>query len=172
MHQDELCLQSEIFSVWLRCSILQSDRQIWFKTCIREEPDFKRRSRNRQTTLTEVDRGFPQSIVKITSNILCSVDCASLYICVIKTKLIRYSSSVYFVNQPLHVSGTFVAHHQEVHYIYIYIYIFIQKLVRFVFFGWLYVGRVGQTCPNHVEVDGRNKLRINIASTWFLLHKH
>ena len=27
-------------------------------------------------------------------------------------------SLVYFVNQPLHVSGIFVAHHQEVHYIY------------------------------------------------------
>jgi len=26
-------------------------------------------------------------------------------------------SSVYFVNQPLHVSNIFVAHHQEVHYI-------------------------------------------------------
>jgi len=28
-------------------------------------------------------------------------------------------SSVYFVNQPLHVSGIFVAHHQEVYCIYI-----------------------------------------------------
>jgi hypothetical protein len=32
----------------------------------------------------------------------------------------HYLSSVYFVNQPLHVSGIFVAHHQEVYYIYIY----------------------------------------------------
>ena len=29
-------------------------------------------------------------------------------------------SSVHFVNQLLHVSGIFVAHHQEVYYIYIY----------------------------------------------------
>jgi len=35
----------------------------------------------------------------------------------------HYLSSVYFVIQPLHVSGIFVAHHQEVHYICVYIYI-------------------------------------------------
>jgi hypothetical protein len=28
-----------------------------------------------------------------------------------------------------------------------------------------------QICPKHVEVDWRNKLRINIASSWFLLHR-
>ena len=27
----------------------------------------------------------------------------------------HYLSSVYFVNQPLHVSGIYVAHHQEVY---------------------------------------------------------
>jgi len=30
----------------------------------------------------------------------------------------RYLSSVYFVNQLLHVSGIFIAHHQEVYCIY------------------------------------------------------
>jgi len=30
----------------------------------------------------------------------------------------HYLSSVYFVNRPLHVSGLFVAHHQEVYCIY------------------------------------------------------
>ena len=35
--------------------------------------------------------------------------------CVIKTNLMHYLSAVYFVNQPLHVSGIFVAHHQEVY---------------------------------------------------------
>jgi len=35
-----------------------------------------------------------------------------------KTNLIHYFSSVYFVNQPLPVSGIFVAHHQEVYCIY------------------------------------------------------
>ena len=39
-------------------------------------------------------------------------------ICVRKTSLMHYLSSVYFVNQPLHVSGVFVAHHQEVHCMY------------------------------------------------------
>jgi len=36
----------------------------------------------------------------------------------IETNLMHYLSSVYFVNQPLHVSGIFVAHHQEVYCIY------------------------------------------------------
>ena len=35
-----------------------------------------------------------------------------------KTNLMHCLSSVYFVNQPLHVSGIFVAHHQEVYCIY------------------------------------------------------
>ena len=30
----------------------------------------------------------------------------------------HYLSLVYFVNQPLHVSGIFVAHHQEIYCIY------------------------------------------------------
>jgi hypothetical protein len=49
---------------------------------------------------------------------LCFVDLASRYIYVIKTNLMHYLSSVYFVNQPLHVSGILVAHHQEVYCIY------------------------------------------------------
>jgi len=49
------------------------------------------------------------------SIILCFVDRAYRYIYVIKTNLMHYLSSVYFVNQPLHVSGIFVAHHQEVY---------------------------------------------------------
>jgi hypothetical protein len=35
-----------------------------------------------------------------------------------KTNLMHYLSSVYFVSQPLHVSGIFVAHHQDVHCVY------------------------------------------------------
>ena len=46
------------------------------------------------------------------------VDRASRYIRVIKTNLMHCLSSVYFDNQPLHVSGIFVAHHQEVYCIY------------------------------------------------------
>ena len=37
---------------------------------------------------------------------------------VMQTNLMHYLSSVYFVNQPLHVSGIFVAHHQEVYCLY------------------------------------------------------
>ena len=44
----------------------------------------------------------------------------------------HYLSSVYFNNQPLHVSGIFVVHHNEVYYI---IYIYIQQFVRVVFFS-------------------------------------
>ena len=70
-------------------------------------------------------------VVSLVVIILRFVDLASLYICVIKTNLMHYLSSVYFVIQPLHVSGIFVAHHQEVYCIYIlycmciYIYIYI-----------------------------------------------
>jgi len=37
---------------------------------------------------------------------------------VIKTNLMHYLSSVYFVSQSLYVSGIFVAHHQKVYCIY------------------------------------------------------
>ena len=51
---------------------------------------------------------------------LCFVDRSSRYIRVMKTNLMHCLSSVYFVSQPLHVSGIFVAHHQEVYCIYVY----------------------------------------------------
>ena len=44
-------------------------------------------------------------IKKFTETILWFVDCASRYICVMKTNLMYYLSLVYFVNQPLHVLG-------------------------------------------------------------------
>jgi len=50
--------------------------------------------------------------------ILCGVVRTSRHIYIIKTNLMHYLSSVYFINQPLHVSGIFVAHHQEVYCIY------------------------------------------------------
>ena len=118
-----------------------------------------------------------------------------------KTNLMHYLSSVYFVNQPPDVSGMLVAHHQELYCVYIYIYIYIWKLVRVVLFSWLSVGQVGfhfspansqlksttrtncfytysippddglQTCPKHEEVHWWNKLSINSASSWFSLHR-
>ena len=47
-----------------------------------------------------------------------------------KTNMKHYLSSVYFVNQTLHVSGIFVAHHQEVYCI-----LYIQQLVSVVLFS-------------------------------------
>jgi len=52
-----------------------------------------------------------------------------VWVRVMKTNLMHCLSSIYFVNQPLHVSGVSVAHHQEVYCIYIYI----QKLVLLCF---------------------------------------
>jgi hypothetical protein len=45
-----------------------------------------------------------------------------------KTSLMHYLSSVYFVNQPLHVSGISVAHQQEVYCTYISICIYNSQL--------------------------------------------
>ena len=124
----------------------------------------------------------------------------------------NYISSVYFVNRPAHVSGIFVAHHQEVHciyttfgtccvcvcvcvYIYIYIYIYTtigtccafqltvcwpadrQSTKKQNTYLLLYIYSIPpddglQIRPKHVEVDWRNKLRINNASSWFLLHSY
>ena len=64
---------------------------------------------------------MPEIVAGRLMNILRFIDHASRYICVIKTNVMHYLSSVYFFNQPLLVSGIFVAHHQEVYYIYIYI---------------------------------------------------
>jgi hypothetical protein len=38
-----------------------------------------------------------------------------------QTNLMHYLSLIYFVTQPLHGSGLFIAHHQEVYTVYIYI---------------------------------------------------
>jgi hypothetical protein len=124
---------------------------------------------------------------------LCFVDHASRQIRVMKTNLMYCLSSVYFASHRLHVSGIFVAYHQEVYCIYT------QQLVRIVFFvdcllaglGWnptnrqsaekhntyklLYIYSIPpddglQICPKPVEADWRNKLRINSESSWFSLH--
>jgi hypothetical protein len=51
------------------------------------------------------------------SYVFCFFCRAPRYILVMKTNLMHYLSSVYFVSQPLHVSGIFVTHHQEVYFI-------------------------------------------------------
>jgi len=50
-----------------------------------------------------------------------------------------------------------------VYYIYIYIYIYIYSTPP---------DDGLQIYLKHVEVDGRNELRINSASNWFLLHRY
>jgi len=120
----------------------------------------------------------PRKIVNELSTVkLCFVGRASRYIRVMKTNLMHYLSSVYFVNQPVHVSGIFVAHHQEVHCTYT----TIGKCCVFQFTVCshntyqLYIYSIPpddglQICPKHVEVDWRNKLRINSTSSWFSWH--
>jgi hypothetical protein len=63
-----------------------------------------------------------------------------------KTNQMRYLSLIYFVSQPLHVSGMFSAHHQEIFTVYV------QQLVRVIRLSLLAAGRVGMessmsTCP-------------------------
>jgi len=70
-----------------------------------------------------------------------------------KTNLMRYLSSVCFFNQPLHVSAIFVAHHQEVYSIY-------TKSTNCCIYS-IPPDDGLQIWPKHVEVDLRNKLRIN-----------
>ena len=113
----------------------------------------------------------------------CFVDRLSRYICVITTNLMQYLSSVYFINQPLHVSGVFVAHHQEVYCIYTTIGTCCAFQLTVCWPGQQSTTCTNcciysippdgglQICPKHVEVDWRNKLRINSASSWFLLHR-
>jgi hypothetical protein len=58
-----------------------------------------------------------------------------LIIFVMKTHLMRYLSLIYFIKQPLHVLGIFIAHHQEVFTVYV------QQLVCVIRLGdWQLVG--------------------------------
>jgi hypothetical protein len=79
--------------------------------------------------------------------------------------LMHYLSSVYFVSQPAHVSSIFLAHHEEVYCMYT--------------TNWymLFIHSIPpddglQICLKHVQVDWKNKLTINSASSWFLLHRY
>jgi hypothetical protein len=69
----------------------------------------------------------------------------------------QYLSSVRFVSHPLHVSGIFAAHHQEVYFMYTTIGTFcafqltVGQVAEYIYSitpdDWL------QICPKHVEVD-------------------
>jgi len=89
---------------------------------------------------------------------------------VIKTNLMHYLLSVYFVSQPLHVSGIFVAHHHEVYCIYTAIGTCCDVQLTFCWpanrqsteqhntYQLLYIYSIPpddglQICPKHVEVD-------------------
>jgi hypothetical protein len=92
-----------------------------------------------------------------------------------KTNLMHYLSSVYFVNQPLHVSGIFLCHHQEVYCLYTAIGVCCGFQLTVCWPYQLYIYSIPphdrlQICLKHVEVDWRNKMRINSASSWFSLH--
>ena len=57
-----------------------------------------------------------------------------------KTNLMHCLSSVYFVSQPLHVSGISVAHHQEVYRIYsTYIYTHIYSIYVYIVYIYIHI---------------------------------
>jgi hypothetical protein len=61
--------------------------------------------------------------------------CDTLFFFVMKTNLMQYLSLIYFVKQPLHVSGLFIAHHQEEFTVYV------QQFVRVTRLGdWQQIG--------------------------------
>jgi hypothetical protein len=63
---------------------------------------------------------------------------------VMKTNQMHYLSLIYFVNQPLHVSGMFIAHHQAVFIVYV------QQLVHVMHLTWLAAGWVRIEHPTFV----------------------
>ena len=71
------------------------------------------------------------------------------FVYVIKTNFMHHSSSVYLINQPLHVSGIFVAHHQEECCIYT---------------------TIGTCCAFQLIVCWPGQLKTHSASNWFLSH--
>ena len=78
-----------------------------------------------------------------------------------KTNLIHSLFSVYFLNEPLHLSGIFVAYTQgyDVYtYIYICMYIYIHIYIYVYIYIYIYTHSLPpndglQICPKHVDVD-------------------
>jgi hypothetical protein len=109
-----------------------------------------------------------------------------VYNCVIETNLMHYSSSVYFVNQPLHTCFGHICSPSSGGVLYIFnnwyelcftVYCLLtgQQTVNWKH-NMLYIYSIPpddglQICPKHVEVDWQYKLSIHVASSWFLLHK-
>jgi hypothetical protein len=93
-----------------------------------------------------------------TSMILCFVELASRYIRVMKTNLMHYLSPVYLsINFYMFQANR-------------------QSTKKDNTYQLLYIYNIPpddglQICLKHVEVDWRNRLRINSASSWFSLHE-
>jgi hypothetical protein len=71
-----------------------------------------------------------------------------LIIFVMKTNLMHYLSLIYFITQPLHVYGIFIAHHEEVFTVYV------QQLVCVMCSGWFADGRAScqSTWTRHIQI--------------------
>jgi hypothetical protein len=65
-------------------------------------------------------------------------------------------SLIYFVNWPLHVSGIFIAHHQEVFIVYV------QELVRVTRLGDLQLVRSGQVRSGRVILTQPAASHLNV----------
>jgi hypothetical protein len=75
-----------------------------------------------------------------------------------KTNQMHYLSLIYFVNQPLHVSGMFIAHHQEVFTVYV------QQLVRGIrYINWQLAGSGWNSQPKHITRTNRCTFTVNTS---------
>ena len=84
-----------------------------------------------------------------------------------KTNLVYYLTSVYFFDQPLHASGIFVAHHQEVFYIYsVYIYIYIYIYTHNYWYVLCFLLIV--SCPNSDNRQSTARFGTLIVATIYL----
>jgi hypothetical protein len=78
---------------------------------------------------------FVVDIIYDTAHIGCLIALNRLNVFVMKTNLMHYLSLIYFVIQPLHVSGMFTAYHQEEFTVYV------QQLVHVICLSyWLLAG--------------------------------
>jgi len=93
-------------------------------------------------------------------------------ICVIKPNLMHCLSSVYFVNQTVHVSGIFVAHHQKVYLrniIITYVYLCNKTQLDALFILSLF-RQSNCTCFGHIcSPSSEGILYIYIYSNWHVL---
>jgi hypothetical protein len=100
------------------------------------------------------------SILDINSTFCVFWPCI-LKIVVMKANLMHYLSLMYFVNQPLHVSGLFIAHHQEVFTVYV------QQLVRVIRLrDWQLVRSGWNSWPDQQRITVPIAVHIQDYSKW------